>query len=86
MLNTRTAWSLERQVRLGAGLLVLVGIVLSLVWNRVWIGVSAFVGFGLTFAGLTDICGMAFLLAKMPWNKVRRESEPKIAKDHSCVK
>ena len=85
VVNTRTGWSLERQVRLGAGLLVLVGAVLSLVWNRGWIGVSAFVGLGLTFAGLTDICGMAFLLTKMPWNKARRESPPEMAGDHSCA-
>jgi len=30
---------------------------------------SAFVGAGLLFAGLTDWCGMAMLLAKMPWNR-----------------
>ena len=85
VVNTRTGWSLERQVRLGAGLLVLVGVVLSLVWNRSWIGLSAFVGLGLTFAGLTDICGMAFLLTKMPWNKARRESPPEMARDHGCA-
>ena len=83
VVNTRTGWSLERQVRLGAGLLVLVGVVLSLVWNRGWIGLSAFVGLGLTFAGLTDICGMAFLLAKIPWNEARRESPREMARDHS---
>ena len=65
---------MERQVRLGAGLLVLLGVVLSLFWDRAWISLSAFVGLGLTFAGLTDICGMAFLLAKMPWNKARMDS------------
>ena len=32
-------------------------------------GLSAFVGAGLTFAGITDWCGMAMLLAKMPWNQ-----------------
>lgn len=85
VVNTRTGWSLERQVRLGAGLLVLGGVVLSLVWNRSWIGLSAFVGLGLTFAGLTDICGMAFLLTKMPWNKARRGSPPERAGDHSCA-
>ena len=85
VVNTRTGWSLERQVRLGAGLLVLVGAVLSLVWNRGWIGVSAFVGLGLTFAGLTDICGMAFLLTKMPWNKPRRKEPPEMARDYSCA-
>jgi rhodanese-related sulfurtransferase len=85
VVNTRTGWSLERQVRLGAGLLVLAGVVLSLVWNRAWIGLSAFAGLGLTFAGLTDICGMAFLLTKMPWNKARRESRPEMARDGCCA-
>ena len=37
--------------------------------NPGWYGLAAFVGAGLTFAGLTDICGMAFVLAKLPWNK-----------------
>jgi hypothetical protein len=30
---------------------------------------SAFVGAGLVFAGITDFCGMGLLLARMPWNK-----------------
>jgi hypothetical protein len=29
---------------------------------------SAFVGAGLVFAGITDCCGMRLLLAKLPWN------------------
>jgi rhodanese-related sulfurtransferase len=85
VVSARTQWSLERQVRLGAGLLVLTGVVLSFVWDRTWIALSAFVGLGLTFAGLTDICGMAFLLAKMPWNKARMDSPADLAKDHSCA-
>jgi rhodanese-related sulfurtransferase len=85
VVNTRTGWSLERQVRMGAGLLVLGSVVLSLVWNRAWIGMSGFVGLGLTFAGLTDIYGMAFLLTKMPWNKARKESPFEVARDHSCA-
>ena len=85
VVNTRTGWSLDRQVRLGAGLLVLGGVVLSLVWNRGWIGLSGFVGLGLTFAGLTDICGMAFLLTKMPWNRARTKSPLEVAGDRSCA-
>lgn len=65
----RTRWSLERQVRLGAGLIVLTGAVLALTVNLAWLSLSAFVGLGLTFAGLTDICPMGMLLAKMPWNR-----------------
>ncbi len=84
IVSARTRWSLERQVRLGAGLLVILGIVLSFVWSRGWIALSAFVGLGLTFAGLTDICGMALLLRKMPWNKARTVSPAALAKNHSC--
>jgi len=62
-------WSLERQVRFAAGLLVLLGVVLSLAVHPYFIAISAFVGAGLTFAGATDWCGMAMLLAKMPWNR-----------------
>lgn len=62
-------WSLERQVRFIAGLLVLLGAVLAALVHPYFIVISAFVGAGLTFAGATDWCGMAMLLAKMPWNK-----------------
>ena len=61
--------SLERQVRIAAGLLVLVGTVLGLLVHPAILGLSAFVGLGLIFAGLTDRCGMGLLLARMPWNR-----------------
>ena len=63
--------SLERQVRIAAGFLVLVGAVLAVVVHPYFAGLSAFVGAGLMFAGITDSCGMAMLLAKMPWNRIR---------------
>lgn len=61
--------SLERQVRIAAGLLVLLGVALGYLVHPGFFGLSAFVGAGLTFAGITDWCGMAMLLAKMPWNQ-----------------
>ena len=67
-----TSWSLERQVRLGAGLLILLGIALTLCVSKSWILLPTFVGAGLTFAGATDICMMGKLLARMPWNQLRR--------------
>jgi len=70
--SAKTRWSLERQVRLGAGVLVLAGAVLASIVSRYWILLSGFVGLGLTFAGLTDLCPMAMLLTKMPWNRARR--------------
>lgn len=63
------AISLERQVRIAAGLLVLTGSVLGYFVHPYWLGLAAFVGAGLTFAGLTDTCGMGLMLARMPWNK-----------------
>jgi len=71
VVNANTRWALERQVRLVAGLLVLVGAVLALVVNPHWAYLAGFVGLGLTFAGLTDICPMASLLCRMPWNRSR---------------
>lgn len=61
--------SLERQVRIVAGSLVLIGVLLGFVINRGFFGISAFVGAGLIFAGITDWCGMGMLLARAPWNK-----------------
>lgn len=61
--------SIERQVRIAAGSLVLIGAILGYAVNPAWVGLSAFVGAGLIFAGVTDTCGMALMLARMPWNK-----------------
>ena len=62
--------ALERQVRIVAGLLVLAGSLLGFYYDRDFIFLPAFVGAGLIFAGVTDRCGMALLLTKMPWNKI----------------
>ena len=77
--SVKTRWSLERQVRLGAGLLVLASAILALTVNPRWVFLCGFVGLGLTFAGLTDICAMGIILEKMPWNKCRKLSQCKIA-------
>ena len=58
-----------RQVQIAAGLLVLVGVALGLAAHPGWFGLAAFVGAGLTFAGVTGFCGMARVLALMPWNR-----------------
>lgn len=63
------AISLERQVRIAAGALVLTGVILSLTVHPGFLGLSAFVGAGLVFAGITDWCGMGLLLARLPWNR-----------------
>ena len=70
VINAKSRWSLERQVRLAAGLLILAALFLSFAVSRYWLGLVAFVGVGLTFAGVTDLCLMASLLVRMPWNRL----------------
>src|SRR5262249_8092199 len=60
----RAVISLERQVRIGAGLLVSVGTLLGTFVHPVLLAVPGLVGAGLVFAGISDICGMGMLLAK----------------------
>ncbi|MBO0696981.1 MAG: DUF2892 domain-containing protein, partial [Zavarzinella sp.] len=69
VVRGRKAVSLERQVRIAAGLLVVLGAVLGWLVHPAFVGLSAFVGAGLVFAGVTDTCGMGMLLARMPWNR-----------------
>ena len=63
------AISLERQVRIVAGGLVATGALLAIAVNPYWAALSAFVGCGLVFAGVTNTCGMAMILAKLPYNQ-----------------
>lgn len=70
VVRGKKAISLERQVRIAAGFLVLVGAILAMTVHPYFAGLPAFVGAGLMFAGITDTCGMAMLLARMPWNQV----------------
>lgn len=64
--------SLERQVRIAAGSLILLGVLLGYLVHPGGFGLCAFVGAGLVFAGLTDWCGMGLLLARAPWNGVAK--------------
>jgi len=66
----RKTISLERQVRIAAGLLVFLGTSLGFFVHPYFLALPAFIGAGLAYAGITDTCGMAMLLAKMPWNRV----------------
>jgi len=61
--------SLERQVRIAASSLVLTGVLLAYCVHPGFIILSAFVGAGLVFAGVTNWCGMGLLLTKLPWNQ-----------------
>lgn len=65
----RKVMSLERQVRIAAGGLVALGSVLALLGVTWALFVPLFVGCGLVFSGVTDTCGMAMILGRMPWNQ-----------------
>ncbi|MFG3288498.1 rhodanese-like domain-containing protein [Streptomyces sp. NPDC048179] len=68
--TSRTTWAMERQVRLTAGALVLAGLGLGQV-HPAGLLLSAGVAGGLVFSALTDTCGMAAVLAKLPHNRPR---------------
>lgn len=71
VIRGKKAVSLERQVRIAAGGIVLVGAVLALTVHPYFAALSGLIGAGLVFSGVTDTCGMAMVLARMPWNQVR---------------
>lgn len=71
VVRGKKAISLERQVRIAAGSMVFIGAVLGFFVHPYWVGLSAFIGAGLVFAGITDTCGMGMVLARMPWNQVK---------------
>jgi rhodanese-related sulfurtransferase len=62
-------WSIERQVRIAAGSLVLLTLALAYFVSPWFLLGTTFIGAGLTFAGISDICLMATLLGRLPWNR-----------------
>jgi rhodanese-related sulfurtransferase len=68
-LDRRQPIELMRQVQIVAGVLILIGVLLGTLVAPGFYALSAFVGAGLLFAGATGFCGMARLLAVMPWNR-----------------
>lgn len=67
--NRKAPLEMMRQVQIVAGSLVLVGMLLGWLVSPYFFGLAAFVGAGLTFAGISGFCGMAKLLAVLPWNR-----------------
>jgi rhodanese-related sulfurtransferase len=61
--------SLDRQIRIAAGLFVFLGVMLGVFVHSAYYLVPGFVGAGLMFSGITNWCGLAKILLKMPWNK-----------------
>ena len=69
VVRGQKSMSLERQVRIAAGILVLGVVLLSAFSHPNWIWLSGLIGAGLIFAGITNTCGMGMLIARMPWNQ-----------------
>jgi len=72
VVRGKKAMSLERQVRIAAGSLVVIGTALGAFVHPAFLGLAGFVGAGLVFAGVTDTCGMGMILARMPWNQASK--------------
>ena len=66
----RSVISLERQVRIAAGLISVLGIIAGALIHPAGYVVSALVGAGLFYAGVSNTCGMSMVLARLPWNQV----------------
>ena len=67
--DAKAPLEIMRQVQIAAGALTLAGVTLGFLVAPAWFALAGFVGAGLTLAGLTGWCGMATLLARMPWNR-----------------
>jgi hypothetical protein len=67
-VHDRKAMSLERQVRIVMGCLILVSSLLAF-YSIYWIALVAFFGAGLIFSGAANFCGWSPILARMPWNR-----------------
>ncbi|MFI4984161.1 MAG: rhodanese-like domain-containing protein [Rickettsiales bacterium] len=60
---------LDRQVQLTLGLLLITFSVLGTIFSPVWFLLTGLIGVGLAIAGFTGFCGLARIIAKMPWNQ-----------------
>lgn len=69
VIRGKKAISIDRQVRIAAGALVVTGAALAIFVHPLFAAVAAFVGTGLVFAGITDTCGLAMVIARLPWNQ-----------------
>jgi rhodanese-related sulfurtransferase len=67
--TNRRVLPLDRQVQLTVGPLILLGVILGFTVDPRWTILSGFIGAGLTFAGASGYCGLAYVLGRMPWNR-----------------
>lgn len=67
--NRKAPMEIQRQVQITAGFLALLGAILGYFIHPLFFGLSAFIGAGLMFSGITGSCAMGAMLSKMPWNR-----------------
>ncbi|MFD9359544.1 rhodanese-like domain-containing protein [Streptomyces sp. NPDC060031] len=65
----RTVWAMERQVRFTAGSVVLLGLALGFLVHPVFQLLSVGIAAGLVFSALSNTCGMAVVLGRLPFNR-----------------
>lgn len=65
---------LDRQVQLAIGLMLITGSILGYIFTPALFLLTGLIGAGLAFAGLTGFCGMAIMMARMPWNQSKGET------------
>lgn len=71
VVRGKKAMPLMQQVQISAGFMIVLGVVLGTWVHPYGYGLSAFVGAGLMFTGLTGLCPLASFIASMPWNKCK---------------
>jgi rhodanese-related sulfurtransferase len=84
-VSTRVPITIARQVQVTVGVLVLATVALGVLVSPWWLAATAFFGCGLTFAGVTDKCPLAALIAQMPWNRAFRTSQPGATSSGCCA-
>ena len=65
----RNVIPLDRQMRTVAGILIFLGALLALTVDARFVWIPLFMGCGLVFSGLTGLCPMTNVIARMPWNR-----------------
>lgn len=75
LIEGKKRLSLERQVQLTIGLILLTSVTLGYTVSNLFFIMAGFIGAGLTFAGLSGTCGLAMLIAKAPWNRLETTSK-----------
>lgn len=69
MTRHGNAISLERQLQIAIGSLLVLKVLLGFSVNELFFALTAIIGAGLILAGMTRWCGMTELIARMPWNQ-----------------